>query len=199
MPSSCTSPVRLLHHTPTDEDLVHQLAEGQCEALAPLHDRYASLLCNLAARQLGRSTAEEVVQDVFTTVWQHARSFDPERGNFRPWVFQITRWRIMNELRRRRSRPTIEADPDKTVLDRLRDDDPEPVELMARQERCAAVRGAVAVLPAPQRQAVALAFFGELTHQEVAATLHAPLGTTKTRIRSGLLKLRVPLMSLVAV
>ena len=70
---------------------------------------------------------------------------------------------------------------------------------MARQERCAAVRGAVAVLPAPQRQAVALAFFGELTHQEVAATLHAPLGTTKTRIRSGLLKLRVPLMSLVAV
>jgi len=82
MPSSCTSPVRLLHHTPTDEDLVHQLAEGQCESLAPLHDRYATLLCNLAARQLGRSTAEEVVQDVFTTVWQHARSFDPERGNF---------------------------------------------------------------------------------------------------------------------
>ncbi len=143
MPSSCTSPVRLLHHTPTDEDLVRQLAEGQCEALAPLHDRYATLLCNLAAGQLGRSTAEEVVQDVFTTVWQHARSFDPERGNFRPWVFQITRWRIMNELRRRRSRPTA--------------------------------------------------------HQEVAATLHAPLGTTKTRIRSGLLKLRVPLMSLVAV
>ena len=70
MPSSCPRPVRLLHHTPTDEDLVHQLAEGQCEALAPLHDRYATLLCNLAARPLGRSTAEEVVQDVFTTVWQ---------------------------------------------------------------------------------------------------------------------------------
>ena len=103
----------------------------------------------------------------------------------------------MNELRRRRSRPTVESDPGGTVLDRLPDDDPEPVELMARQERYAAVRGAVAVLPAPQRQAVALAFFGELTHQEVAATLHAPLGTTKTRIRSGLLKLRVPLTSLV--
>src|SRR6266852_8941908 len=94
MPSSCTNRVRLLHHTPTDEGLIHQVAEGQCEALAPLHDRYATLLCNLAARQLGRSTAEEVVQDVFTTVWQHARSFDPERGSFRPWVFQITRWRI---------------------------------------------------------------------------------------------------------
>ncbi len=85
------------------------------------------------------------------------------------------------------------------MLERLPDDNPEPVELMARQERCAAVRGAVAVLPAPERQAVALAFFGELTRQEVAATLHAPLGTTKTRVRRGLLKLRVPLMSLVAV
>jgi DNA-directed RNA polymerase specialized sigma24 family protein len=84
MPSSCTSPVRLLHHPPTDEDLVHQLAEGQCEALAPLHDRYATLLCNLAARQLGRSTAEEVVQDVFTTVWQHARSFDRSEATFDP-------------------------------------------------------------------------------------------------------------------
>src|ERR1700694_506331 len=101
MPSSCSSSVRLLHPTPTDEDLVHQLAEGQREALASLHDRYATLLCNLAARQLGRSTAEEIVQDVFTTVWQHARSFDPERGSFRPWVLQITRWRIINELRRR--------------------------------------------------------------------------------------------------
>src|SRR6266849_4294858 len=153
MPSSCCpSPVRLLHHTPTDEDLVHQVAEGRCEALAPLHDRYATLLCNLAARPLGRSTAEEVVQDVFTTVWQHARSFDPERGAFRPWVFQITRWRIMNELRRRRSRPTVDSDPDGTALAHLPDDDPEPVELMARQERYAAILGAVAVLPAPQRQ-----------------------------------------------
>src|SRR5437016_2241436 len=183
MPSSCCpSPVRLLHHTPTDEDLVHQLAEGQSEVLAPLLDRYATLLCNLAARQLGRSTAEEVVQDVFTTVWQHAHSFDPERGKFRPWVFQITRWRIINELRRRRSRPQVEADREGALLDRLPDDDPEPVELMARQQRYAAVRGAVAVLPAPQRQAVSLAFFGELTHQEVSATLHTPLGTTKTRI-----------------
>src|ERR1700738_3563158 len=125
MPSSCTSPVRLLHHTPTDEDLVHQLAEGQCEALMPLHDRYATLLCNLAARQLGRSTAEEVVEDVFTTAWQHTRSFDPARGNFRPWVFQITRWRIMNELRRRRSRPQVEADPEGVLLDGLEDDAPE--------------------------------------------------------------------------
>src|SRR5438876_7642084 len=130
MPSSCTSPVRLLHHTPTDEDLVQQLAEGQCEALAPLHDRYATLLCNLAARQLGRSTAEEVVQDVFTTVWQHARSFDPARGSFRPWVFQITRWRIMNELRPRRSRPSVESDCGARLLERRPADTPEPVWLM---------------------------------------------------------------------
>jgi len=88
MPSSCTSPVRLLNHTPTDEDLVHQLAEGRCEALAPLHDRYATLLCNLAARQLGRFNRRRVVQDVFTTVWQHARSFDPARATFGPGYFR---------------------------------------------------------------------------------------------------------------
>jgi RNA polymerase sigma-70 factor (ECF subfamily) len=129
-------------------------------------------------------------------VWQHARSFDPRRGRFRPWVFQIVRWRIINELRRRRSRAQV--DPDEAPLDRLADDDPEPAELMAREERRVAVRRALAVLAPLQRHAVTLAFFRDLTHQAVAATLQVPLGTTKTRIRSGLLKMREPLMSALA-
>jgi RNA polymerase sigma-70 factor, ECF subfamily len=186
-------PVRLIHQTTTDEDLVLQLAEGRCEALALLHARHAKLLINLASRRLGHSTAEEVVQDVFMVVWQHARSFDPQRGSFRPWVFQIARWRIINELRRRRSRPQV--DPGEASLDRLADDDPEPAELMAREERRMAVRCALDVLAPPQRQAVTLAFFRDLTHQEVAVTLQLPLGTIKTRIRSGLLNMREPLMS----
>ena len=179
-----------------DEELVKRLAEGQHEALDPLHERYGPVLTSLAARQLDRPAAEEIVQDVFLTVWQHAGSFDPQRGSFRPWVFQITRRRIMNELRRRRSRPQVEADPEGVLLDGLEDDAPEVVDKLASDERRSAVRGALEVLPQPQREAVALAFLDELTHEEVASALRVPLGTTKTRIRTGLLKLRVELMTL---
>jgi RNA polymerase sigma factor (sigma-70 family) len=179
-----------------DEELVRRLAEGQREALDPLHERYGPVLTNLAARQLDRPAAEEIVQDVFLTVWQHAGRFDPQRGSFRPWVFQITRRRIINELRRRRSRPQVEADPEGVLLDGLQDDAPEVADKLASDERRSAVRGALEVLPQPQREAVALAFLDELTHEEVASALRVPLGTTKTRIRTGLLKLRVELMTL---
>ena len=184
-----------VHRVP-DEDLVGKLAAGRHEALDPLHERYGSLLTNLASRQLDRPSAEEIVQDVFVTVWQHAGCFDPRRGSFRPWVFQIARRRIINELRRRRSRPQLEADLDGDLLDALSDNAPEVAEQVAGDERRSVVRRALQVLPEAQREAVAMAFLEELTHQEVANALRVPLGTTKTRIRSGLLKLRVELTSL---
>jgi RNA polymerase sigma-70 factor (ECF subfamily) len=181
-------------HQCPDEELVRRLAAGQHQALDPLHERYGPVLTSLAARQLDRPAAEEIVQDVFLTVWQHAGRFDPQRGRFRPWVYQITRRRIINELRRRRSRPQVEADPEGALLGGLVDDAPEVVDKLASDERRAAVRGALAVLPQPQREAVTLAFLDEMTHEEVAGALCVPLGTTKTRIRTGLLKLRVGLI-----
>jgi RNA polymerase sigma-70 factor (ECF subfamily) len=182
-------------HVP-DEELVRRIADGRHDALDPLQERYRPVLTSLAARQLDHPSAEEIVQDVFLSVWQHARTFDPHRGSFRPWVFQIARRRIINELRSRRSRPQLEADPEGVLLDGLSDDAPGMAEQMAGDERRSAVRGALQVLPQPQREAVALAFLEELTHAEVANALRVPLGTTKTRIRSGLLKLRVELTSL---
>jgi RNA polymerase sigma-70 factor (ECF subfamily) len=182
-----------LERTVPDEELVRRLAEGRYEALDALHERYTPSLTRLAARQLGRAAAQDIVQDVFVSVWRHAHSFDPRRGTFRAWVVQITRRRIMNELRRRRFRPQADTDPDDSLLATLADNVPDIAEQLAHDERRSAVRSALQVLPQPQRQAIALAFLDEFTHAEVARTLRIPLGTTKTRIRSGLLKLRLEL------
>jgi RNA polymerase sigma-70 factor (ECF subfamily) len=178
---------------PNDE-LVRQLAEGRESALDALHERYKRSLTSLAARQLGRAAAQDVVQDVFVSVWRHAQDFDARRGTFRRWVVQITRRRIINELRRRRSQPQAEADPDGTLLDKVSDGVPDIADQLVNFERRSAVRSALEILSQPQREAIVLAFLDEFTHEEVARTLRIPLGTTKTRIRSGLLKLRVELI-----
>jgi RNA polymerase sigma factor (sigma-70 family) len=181
----------------TDEALMGDLAAGRQEALGPLYARYAPLVFNLAALSLDRAAAEDVVQDVFLAVWRKADTFDPRRGAFRPWVLQVAHLRIVNELRRRGRRPQVVADPDGERLAGLPDPDPEPAEAAWREYRRAAVQAAVESLPPPQRQALGLAFFEELTHEQVAALLHLPLGTAKTRIRAGLQKLRGHLAPLV--
>jgi len=169
---------------------MRRLAAGRQESLARLYRRYASLVFNMAARSLDRDSAEEIVQDVFLAVWRKASVFTSERGAFRPWVLQIAHFRILNELRRRSRRPLVQPDPDGLVLASLADDGPEPDELAWRASLRADVRSAVKDLPRPQQQAVDLAFFKDLSHQEVAAELGIPLGTVKTRIRRGLGTLR---------
>jgi RNA polymerase sigma factor (sigma-70 family) len=178
-----------------DEELVSRVSSGCYEALGPLQERYGSILTSLVARQLDRASAEEIVQDVFVTVWRHAGDFDARRGGFRAWVFQIARRRIINELRRRRARPESEPDPAGELLAALRDNAPGLDEQVAGAERSRMVQSAMRVLSQPQRDAVAMAFLDELTHAEVSNALRVPLGTTKTRIRTGLRKLRVELAS----
>ncbi|HEX5501050.1 MAG TPA: sigma-70 family RNA polymerase sigma factor [Thermomicrobiales bacterium] len=182
-----------------DAELMRQLAAGRQEALGPLHARYAPLIFNLAAQTLDRPAAEELVQEVFVAVWRNAATFDPARGAFRSWVLQIAHLRILNELRRRGRRPQAAPDPDGLRLASLPDQEPEPDELAWREYRRAAVQSAVAALPPAQRQALSLAYFEELTHEQVASFLNLPLGTAKTRIRAGLQKLRLQLAPLVLV
>jgi RNA polymerase sigma-70 factor (ECF subfamily) len=175
---------------------MRDLASGRQDALGPLYGRYASLVFQIGAQSLDRAAAEELVQEVFLTIWRGASTFDPNQGAFRPWLLRLTHWKILNELRRRRRRPATadEEDPFEQVVDRT----PGPEERAWQTEHEHIVKSALASLPPKQRQAVALAFLEDMTHEQVARTLDVPLGTAKTRIRSGLHLLRTHLAPMAA-
>ena len=181
----------------SDEQLMSELAAGRPEALGLLHGRYAALIWGLAAQSLDRAAAEEISQEVFLAVWRYAATFDPARGSFRTWVIQITRTRVLNELRRRRRSPRATSHSQDPDADHLADAGPGPAEAAWREHRRTAVRAAVEALPPSQREALSLAFLEDLTHEQVAAFLDVPLGTTKSRIRAGLKALRTRLAPLV--
>jgi RNA polymerase sigma-70 factor, ECF subfamily len=176
----------------TDEELMRDLARGQQQALGPLYSRYASLVFHLSAQSLDRAIAEELVQEVFLTVWRGAASFDPQQGAFRPWLLRLTHWKILNELRRRRRQPTQDGEFD------LVDEEPGPEERAWQSEHERILKTALDALPPKQRQAVAMAFLQDMTHEQVARALDVPLGTAKTRIRSGLQILRLQLAPIAA-
>jgi RNA polymerase sigma-70 factor, ECF subfamily len=176
--------------TASDEERMRELAQGNAEALQPLFARYAPLVFHIASQSLGTAAAEDVVQEVFVSVWRKAGTFDPKKGAFRPWLLQIAHYRVLNELRARSRRPPIHLDADPGVLENIPDADGEPMEAAWQSYRQEAVRAAVGRLPPAQRQALSLAYFEDLTHDQVAAALNLPLGTVKTRIRSGVQKLR---------
>jgi len=174
----------------SDAELMRNVASGSEEALVLLHHRYARAILGLAVQTLDRATAEDIVQDVFLAVWGNAARFDSERGTVRAWVLQIAHYRVLNELRRRSRQPPIEPDVDGHLLAALPAREADPAHAVAAEHRRATLRAAMNDLPAAQREALDMAFFDDLTHTEIAAELNLPLGTTKTRIRAGLEKLR---------
>lgn len=160
------------------------------DALAALYDRHGGRLLGLAQRILGAGgEAEEVVQEVFLFAWRSAAAFDPTRGNVLTWLMIATRSRAIDRLRARRpaSRPEIRS------LEEVADPPPAPddVEAASASRQWEGIcRAAVSALPEDQRRALELAYFEGLTHQEIADRTGSPLGTVKTRVRLGLMKLR---------
>ena len=181
---------------PPDEQCMQDLAANRPEALKPLFSRYAPLVFHMASQSLDPGTAEEIVQDVFLSVWRKAQSFDPRKGSFRPWLMQIAHYRMLNELRARSRRPKLDPDAGADILEQIRDTRDEPAEAAWQSFRKSAVRAAVNRLPPAQRQALSLAYFDELSHDQVAIALNLPLGTVKTRIRTAAHKLRFMLAPL---
>jgi RNA polymerase sigma factor (sigma-70 family) len=180
----------------TDEQLMRDLASGREEAIGALYARYGPLVFGLAAQAVDRGTAEELVQDVFLAVWRGASSFDPGKGPLRPWLLQIAHYRIANELRRRSRRPRTEGDPEGDRIAAFPDPALDPAEGAWVEHRREILRRALEELPPPQRQALGLAFYEDLSHGEIASALGLPLGTAKSRVRSGMARLRARLAPL---
>lgn len=160
------------------------------DALAALYDRHGGRLLGLAQRILGAGgEAEEVVQEVFLFAWRSAAAFDPMRGNVLTWLMIAARSRSIDRLRARRpaSRPEIRSLEEVTEPPAAPDD----VEAASQSRQWEGIcRAAVSSLPEDQRRALELAYFEGLTHQEIAEKTRSPLGTVKTRVRLGLMKLR---------
>jgi RNA polymerase sigma-70 factor, ECF subfamily len=177
-----------------------ELAGGRPEALGALYSRHSRLVFYLALQSLDRPAAEELVQEVFLAIWRGAGTFDPEQGSFRPWLLRLAHWRILNELRRRHRRPREQTgvDDDAELFQHVLDGAPGPEERAFQREHRRIVDTALDALPPKQREAVALAFLEDMTHEQVAEALDVPLGTAKTRIRSGLHGLRTVLAPVAA-
>ncbi len=184
-----------------NRELVARLGAGDEGALRTLHRRYAPLVFTVAARIVDDAAAEEVVQDVFMTLWQKHDAFDPSRGPLKPWLCQVARRQALNAARARKRDAKAGAAKNQGEGDgreeEIPDDALEPDEALWRAHRRSALRAAVDALPQAERRALSLAYFDELTQEQVAATLHVPLGTTKTRIRLAMRRL-APVLAVLA-
>jgi RNA polymerase sigma-70 factor (ECF subfamily) len=172
-----------------DGELLMLIARRYEPALGVLYDRYGRLVFAIALRVTGdRQTADEVVQDVFQNVWQAAGGFQPNLGSVVGWLTGIARHRAIDATRsRREKRRAAERPLDESQA--MPDEGSLELEIDRRELRDV-VRRALGELPANQRQTIELAYYSGLTRSEIAARLGEPLGTVKTRLRLGLLKLR---------
>jgi len=172
---------------PADVELLHAVAGGDEAALARLYDGYRVILFGLLVRILNsREEAEDVLQDVFIQVWRRAKDFDEKRGRPFTWLVTLTRSRGIDRLRQLGSRQRLAASAEHDRPDEASDALSDTIKVAQKE----IVKSALAQLPEEQRNTLVLAYFEGLTQSEIASRLGAPLGTVKTRMRSGMTKLR---------
>jgi RNA polymerase sigma-70 factor, ECF subfamily len=172
-----------------DRAAVIRMARGDGSAVAELYDRHSRAIYSLALRMLtDAAEAEDVVQDVFTQAWRQASRYDAARAPVVGWLLVMARARALDRLRARKARISV------TALDTATIDPADPGLALDQQaisnEEAGRVRAALAALPDGQRETIELAYYKGLSQSDIAERLSQPLGTVKTRMRAGLLKLR---------
>jgi len=177
-----------------DATLLAAMRDGNEAALALLYDRYATPIYALAFRITGdRQAAQEVLQDTFLRAWNHAATFDTAQGTCSAWLFTIARRRALDILRSRQRRVST-ATTGHFVSDGGSVPDPSQPDESNRIVLAETMTQALAQLPRIQRQAIELAYFGGLSHQQIATETNTPLGTVKSRLRAALDALRTHLL-----
>lgn len=180
--------------------LMARCALGERAAFAKLYDLSSGHLFAVLLRiQRDRALAEDLLQEVYVSVWKAAASFDAAQSQPMTWLTSIARNKAIDSLRRAQAQPIVESlhrsdDDDESRPDleqRVADDSPGPVELLTQASDARQLGACMQGLSAQQRQSVALAFFDGLSHAEVAARLRQPLGTVKSWVRRALLALKI--------
>lgn len=183
----------------SDSDLIIAMRSNDESALASLYDRHSPVLLGFLMRLMReRADAESVLLETFLQASRTADRFDPQRSNVLSWLMIVASTRALDALRSTARQHALVPlgldDVPQPQLDQLHAGS-DPLRAMEQREQEHAIRDALVALPTAQREAIELAFFLGLTHPEIASRLNEPLGTIKSRIRGGLLKLREPLMA----
>ncbi len=173
--------------TPTDHDLLHQIAAGDATALSILYDRFAPRVLGLLSGFFrSRADAEDTLQEAFWTIWRTAGTYNPALCSPAGWIMMVARSRALDRVRKLGRDRLIGGDSVDDLLPRL-DHTPEALPV---HEPGYDTHSALDLLPDEQRQAVVLAFYRGLSREEIARVQGVPVGTVKTRIRSGVRRLR---------
>ena len=175
--------------------LIQSIAAGDQRALHALYERMHRTVFTLIARITNnREAAEELTLDVFHDVWRRASTYDAAGGSVVGWIMNQARSRAIDRLRFDQRKKRVNQHPDDPLPAAATSD---PLETSDLKEQGHLLRQALTVLTPEERQVIETAFFSELTYDEVATRLNQPLGTVKTRVRSGLMKLRQVLVKTV--
>ncbi len=170
-----------------DEALMARVAHADPDAFEALYARHSGPAYSVAMGMLRDAVlAQEVTQDVFLAVWRGAREFDPARGSARTWILSVAHHKSVDAVRRSRRNPTV-------PLSDTIPSDADVIEAAQARVDAGRVRQALDALSIDQRAAIVLAYYGGYTQREIAQRLGVPLGTIKTRMRDGLLRLRTVL------
>jgi RNA polymerase sigma-70 factor (ECF subfamily) len=173
-----------------DEALMKAVSRHRDDALAELYDRHGKRLRATIDGVVHEETeADDVLQEIFVQIWEEAGRYSPKAGKPLGWMVTIARRRAIDRLRRRQAYSRVRERYQKRVTQQTPDSLREANEVFVVNDLRHFLKKCMRVLPRLQREALELAFFKGLSHREIAAATHAPLGTVKTRLELGLQKL----------